>query len=205
MTPPDSGGALRADELRAVLAGSRFSREVIVLDEVTSTNDYVWQRAREGAATGLVVFAERQTAGRGQRGNRWESASGPGLWFSLLLRPAITPAESARLTDWAARSVAETIETELHLKPIIKPPNDILLGGRKVSGVLVEMRVEAGGGYAAIVGIGVNVSQQPEDFPEELRDRAISLSMAAKRPVDRLTFATALLRRLATTCLTSPP
>lgn len=192
MSPAD---ALEAAALQAALAGQRIGREVRVLEETTSTNDVIRQLA-PAHAEGLVVFAERQTAGRGQYGRRWESAAGQGLWCSILLRPKIAPAESARLTDLLARVIADTIAAKLELEPVIKPPNDVYLNGRKVAGVLVEMRVKPGGHYFAIAGIGLNVNQTAEDFPAELRATSISLAMAKAQPVDRFALGVALLRRL---------
>ncbi|MGI8436863.1 MAG: biotin--[acetyl-CoA-carboxylase] ligase [Chthoniobacterales bacterium] len=192
MSPVDR---LDAEALRAALVGHRIGREVVVLEETTSTNDVIRQLA-PAHAEGLIVFAEHQTAGRGQYGRRWESAAGKGLWFSILLRPLIEPAESARLTDSLSRSTAATIADELELQPTIKPPNDIYLDGRKVAGVLVEMRVAPGGRYFAIAGIGLNVNQATEDFPAELRQTSISLAMAKGQPVDRTRLALALLRKL---------
>ena len=145
---------------------------------------------------GLVVFAEHQTAGRGQRSNRWESAAGKGLWFSILLRPNIPIAESALLTNWAAETISETIEEQLALRATIRLPNDVYINERKIAGVLAEMRVMKGGGYVAIVGIGLNVNQTSEEFSEEVRTRAISLAMATGSPVDRRNLTVALLRNL---------
>src|SRR6266550_8148887 len=99
---------LSAAKLRAGLGHRTIGREIIVLDETTSTNDVVLQMANGGAPEGLVVFAEHQTAGRGQRGNVWESAAGKGLWFSVLLRPQIPLTDSIQLTSWAAACVCQT-------------------------------------------------------------------------------------------------
>ena len=187
--------SLDAEVLRTALAGQLIGREVIVLEETTSTNDIVAAMAATHAE-GLVVFAEQQTAGRGQYGRKWESAPGKGLWLSVLLRPQIAIAESSRLTDLLARTIATTIEQQLGLTTTIKPPNDVYLGRRKVAGVLVEMRVERSGSYYAIAGIGINVNQIPADFPPELRETACSLAMETHGPVNRTKFATALLQEL---------
>jgi BirA family transcriptional regulator, biotin operon repressor / biotin---[acetyl-CoA-carboxylase] ligase len=144
----------------------------------------------------LVVFAEHQTEGRGQRGNRWESAAGKGLWFSILLRPEIQLSDSGRLTIWAIEAVADAIRIEFGLEPAIKLPNDVQLSGHKVAGVLVEMRAQDKAPHLAVVGIGINVNQCRDDFPAGLQDRAISLAMALGRQVDRQNFAVALLRNL---------
>ena len=144
----------------------------------------------------MVLFAEHQTEGRGQRGNRWESAAGKGLWFSILLQPRIDINNSPRLTTWAAEAISDLIQNEFFLKATIKLPNDVEINGRKVAGVLVEMRAQEKAPHLAIAGIGINVNQSLEDFPRELQIRAISLAMALDRQVNRQKFAIALLRNL---------
>ena len=185
---------LVAEELRAGVGSALIGREIIVLEQTSSTNDAILQLANTNARAGLVVFAEHQTAGRGQRGNRWESAAGRGLWFSILLQPRIDLASSPRLTAWAAEAVSGAIQNEFSLTPMIKLPNDVQIDGRKVAGVLLEMRAQEKAPHLAIAGIGVNVNQS--DFPEDLQDKAISLAMALGRQVDRQKFAITLLRNL---------
>jgi BirA family transcriptional regulator, biotin operon repressor / biotin---[acetyl-CoA-carboxylase] ligase len=187
---------LVADQLQAHLPGAMIGRQIIVLEQIGSTNDAILQAATTNSNEGLVLFAEEQTAGRGQRGNRWESAAGKGLWFSILLRPKIQINESGRLTIWGIEAISDVIRTEFSLEPAIKLPNDIQLYGQKVAGVLVEMRAQEKAPHVAIVGIGINVNQSLEDFPPELQSRAISLAMALHRPVDRQKFAVSLLRNL---------
>jgi len=196
MFPPEMLELLAADEMQAALGSAVIGREIIVLDQTGSTNDAILQIATPDSKEGLVLFAEHQTAGRGQRGNRWESAAGKGLWFSILLRPGIEINRSPLLTAWAAETISGAIENELSLKTTIKLPNDIQIDRRKVAGVLVEMRAHEKARHSAIVGIGINVNQTLEDFPKELRSRAISLAIALGRQVDRQTFAIALLRSL---------
>src|SRR6266478_1180363 len=216
MSQAESVDRLIAGELQAHFACATIGRQIIVLEQTASTNDAILQLAtHQGAAVssgaialakaasppslaneGLVLFAEHQTAGRGQRGNRWESAAGKGLWFSILLQPKISISDSARLTTWAIEAIAAVIRTEFSLKPAIKLPNDIQLQGRKVAGMLVEMRAQQKKPHLAIVGIGINVNHSVEDFPPELQERAISLVMALHRPVDRQKFAVALLQNL---------
>jgi BirA family biotin operon repressor/biotin-[acetyl-CoA-carboxylase] ligase len=186
---------LDANRLRQALRGCTIGREILVLDETTSTNDFVFGITTPETAEGLVVFAERQTAGRGQHGKQWESAAGKGLWFSILLRPKISPTESPRLTSWAADTVAETIRDQLSLGASVKPPNDVYISGQKVAGVLLELRAVPEG-HLGILGIGINVNHAPDDFPDELRARAGSLAMALGRPVERHAFAIAMLRAL---------
>ncbi|HEY5036432.1 MAG TPA: biotin--[acetyl-CoA-carboxylase] ligase [Chthoniobacterales bacterium] len=194
---------LIASELQESLGKTLIGSRIIVLESTRSTNDFLRQMLTPELPEGFVVFAEEQTAGRGQRANRWHSASHQGLWFSLLLRPQIPLSESARLTNWAAESVAATIQEQFGLAPSIKPPNDVYIGTRKVCGILVETKAGSGNNFAAIAGIGVNVSQPLEAFPEELRERAGSLAMALKQQVNRRDFAIALLRELDRRYVTS--
>ncbi len=198
-TPIDKPAAtdrLVADELRDAVGACTIGREIVVLEETVSTNDSVLQRATFDTPEGLVVFAERQTAGRGQRGNPWESAAHKGLWFSILLRPKIDIADSGRLTSWATEAIAQTIAKELALTVTIKLPNDICIAGKKIAGVLVEMRAQQNAPHAAICGIGINMNHRREDFSEELCARAASLAMVLDQQVDRQKFAIALLRNL---------
>jgi len=187
---------LVAEELQADLGSAGIGREIIVLEQTASTNDAILQISNANSKEGTVVFAEHQTAGRGQRGNRWESAAGKGLWFSILLRPRIDLGSSPRLTSWAAKGISGVIENEFFLTPTIKLPNDVQIDGRKVAGVLVEMRAQKNAPHLAIAGIGVNVNQSRKDFPAELQSRAISLAIALGKQVDRQKFAIALLRKL---------
>jgi BirA family transcriptional regulator, biotin operon repressor / biotin---[acetyl-CoA-carboxylase] ligase len=187
---------LVADEMRVALGSVLIGREIIVLDQTGSTNDAIVQIATPNSSEGLVLFAEHQTAGRGQRGNRWESAAAKGLWFSILLRPGIELNRSPLLTAWAAETISQAIESEFCLKTTIKLPNDVQMDGRKVAGVLVEMRAHKKAPHSAVVGIGINVNQTLENFPQELQSRAISLAIALGRQVDRQNFAIALLRDL---------
>lgn len=190
----------------------RLAREILVFEETGSTNDVAARLARTGAAEGLVIFAERQTAGRGRLGRRWESVSHKGLWFSLLLRPSFALSNWSRITTWAAVAIARGIEAALPgSRATIKWPNDIYLAGRKAVGILTETAADPVGGTGfVVVGIGVNVNQSPEDFPEEFTARATSLRASAANSgcgvppqpcthgasLDRQAIAVALLRQL---------
>ena len=205
MSRTDKADQLIADQLKSELPDVVIGREIIVLQQTSSTNDAILQviSPQEAAVSvpasvteGLVVFSEHQTAGRRQRGNRWESAAEKGLWFSILLRPEIHLSNSGRLTIWAIEAITDVIRTEWNLEPAIKLPNDVQLFGRKVGGVLVEMRAQDKAAHVAVVGIGININQSREDFPVKLQDQAISIAMAAGRQVDRQKFAKALLRNL---------
>jgi BirA family transcriptional regulator, biotin operon repressor / biotin---[acetyl-CoA-carboxylase] ligase len=196
MSRAEMSDRLVAEELQVNLGSAVIGREIIVLEQTGSTNDAILRVANANTKEGLVLFAEHQIAGRGQHGNRWESAAGKGLWFSILLRPRIDLASSPQLTAWAAEAISGAIENEFPLTPTIKLPNDVQIDECKVAGVLLEMRAQKNAPHLAIAGIGVNVNQSREDFPKELQNRAISLAMAIGKQVDRQKFAIALLRKL---------
>jgi BirA family biotin operon repressor/biotin-[acetyl-CoA-carboxylase] ligase len=195
MSPAETAIRLDAGRLQAACANQVIGNRIVVLETAGSTNDVVAEMAAANRE-GMVVLAETQTAARGQYGRRWESAEHKGLWVSILLRPKITPRESRRLTEFLAQVVATTIEEEAGLVCTIKSPNDVFLEGKKIAGVLVELRVEAGGRYVAIAGIGLNVNQTREDFPPELRGTAGSIALAVGSPTDRNCVAIALLQNL---------
>jgi BirA family biotin operon repressor/biotin-[acetyl-CoA-carboxylase] ligase len=187
---------LIADDLTAMLDGTRIGREILVFHETSSTNDVAARLGRSGSAEGVVVFAERQTAGRGRLGRKWESASHKGLWFSILLRPGIPYSEWARLTTWAAVAIARALERVLPgCHAAVKWPNDIHLNGKKAVGILFE-NVAAGSSSFAVAGIGVNVNHTQEDFPEEFAWRATSLREVAGHSLDRQQVTVALLQEL---------
>lgn len=170
---------------------------------VTSTNDVLRERAAGGAPPFSVAVADEQVAGRGRSGRRWSSPPGAGLWMSVLLRrPA--GGDAPLLTLAVGVAVAEALEGVVGRgAPAMEWPNDILLGGRKVCGILCEgvagadAGAEAGGGGAGVVaGIGVNLRQGPEDFPPELRERATSVEAFVGARVERGALAGAVLREL---------
>lgn len=172
-------------------------REVVCLDTVDSTNEEVKRRALAGAEAGLVVTAERQTAGKGRRGRSFQSLSGKGLYLSVLLKPAVPLDQVSQLTAWTAVAVCRAIEGICDVKPTIKWPNDILVEGKKLCGILTEMGVEAETGALGyvVVGMGTNVSQTQEDFGEELSKIATSLHICGAN-VTRLDLARSLIIEL---------
>ena len=190
-----SDSPLRLEEIRDAMLDRLIGREIQLLETTRSTNDAILGSITKETAAGLVVFAETQTAGRGQRGNVWESAARKGLWFSVLLRPQISLTDSMQLTSWAAACVCQTL-LQFGVEAIRKAPNDILVGDRKIAGVLIEMRAQPQGPHLAIVGIGVNVNQLPQDFSRAVRVRATSFAIIRGCAVDRTEVAISLLRRL---------
>src|SRR5215510_1870878 len=163
---------------------------------IDSTNTYAARLAREGASEGTVVIADSQSGGKGRLGRSWVSPAGVNLYLSAILRPPVSAATVPQLNLLAAVAVADTIVHICGLTPAIKWPNDVLVGGKKVCGILAEMQTEGGALRSVVLGIGVNLNAPLSAFPEELRDKASSLLLSGGRLVDRPAFAAALLTHL---------
>jgi BirA family biotin operon repressor/biotin-[acetyl-CoA-carboxylase] ligase len=189
--------ALFADDLLVRLGKTRVvGRDIRVFEETTSTNDVIEKLARDGVKEGAVVFAEAQTGGRGRLGRKWLSPPRQGLWFSVLLRPALRPQEATQLTIASATALRRAIKTVTGRLPEIKWPNDLLLDGKKVVGILTEMSAEVDCVRYVILGIGVDVNQDAAEFPADLRRIATSLKLAAGRKISRAELAVEMLREL---------
>ncbi|MGA2802080.1 MAG: biotin--[acetyl-CoA-carboxylase] ligase [Verrucomicrobiota bacterium] len=188
---------LHADDLLARLSETKIiGRDVRVFEQTTSTNDVIEKLARDGVKEGVVVFAESQTKGRGRLGRKWISPAHKGLWFSLLLRPDLRPQEATQLTVASATALCRAIHSETGLNPEIKWPNDILVHGKKVAGILTEMSAELDRVQHVILGIGVNMNMSAGEFQPELRKLATSLKIESGRAILRADLATAILYEL---------
>ena len=192
-----SPDALHADDLIARLGKTRvIGRDIQVFEETTSTNDVMEKLARDGVKEGVVVFAESQTKGRGRLGRKWLSPERKGLWFSVLLRPELRPQEATQLTVASATALRRAIAAETGLSPEIKWPNDILIGGKKVAGILTELSAEVDRVKHIILGIGVDVNLDAGELPPELRKTATSLKLETGGMVSRAELAVAILQAL---------
>ena len=163
-------------------------------DVLASTNDKAWDLAFAGAPEGTTVMAREQTAGRGRQGRRWYSPCGAGLYHSIILRPPISPAQAPLLGLLAAVAVAETIREDYQLPADIKWPNDILIQGGKVAGILLELEAGADRVRFVILGIGVNLNQR--EFPPDLAQPATSLRLQTGHSHEAELFRTRLFARL---------
>ncbi len=165
---------------------------------VDSTNRVAQELAREGAPEGTLVLADAQSAGRGRLGRSFFSPGGRSIYLSAILRPPEPPDQVYRYIFVAAVSVAVTAKGFVppSVDVSIKWPNDVMLDGRKTSGINLPVELDAGRVATAVLGIGVNVNLPREGFPAELRDLATSLSQHAGHPLDRVAFAEALIERL---------
>jgi BirA family transcriptional regulator, biotin operon repressor / biotin---[acetyl-CoA-carboxylase] ligase len=184
---------LTADDIKAQLKTSLIGSEILVFEETASTNEVIEHLAKSGAREGLVVFAESQTRGRGRRGRAWASPRGKGLWFSVLLRPTLPTSAASRITVAASVAVARAIRQNCGVDARIKWPNDVMVNGKKMAGILTELRAEADEILLAILGIGIDVNCQREDFPGELGDIATSLELETGSAQDRVALAAQVL------------
>ncbi len=165
--------------------------------EVDSTNEEARRLISAGWGAGTVVTAERQTAGKGRLGRSWQSEDGAGLWFSAILEPEVSPEYAAQYSFVAAVATAQAVRMETDLAAKVKWPNDVLLDGRKLCGILLEFVPEQS---LLIAGIGINMRQKAEDFPPDVREKATSLALAGAADVDRARLLGAVLRQLEDGC-----
>ena len=183
---------LEPEALAPLVSTRALGRSHLHLGSCGSTNAEAFAAALSGAPHGHLVTADRQDAGRGRRGRTWHSAPMEGLYFSLVLRPSLPPQRVAPLTLACAVALAEAIESETGLSPLLKWPNDLLLGDRKLSGILLELRADPERVDFVVAGIGLNVSQS--SFPDDLA--ATSLLMETGRPSLRPRILASLLGSL---------
>jgi BirA family biotin operon repressor/biotin-[acetyl-CoA-carboxylase] ligase len=179
--------------LLAKLSTRTFGRKLQVLSAVPSTQDVARDLAEAGAPEGTLVLAEQQTQGRGRLGRAWVSPPGKGVWMSLLLRPRVPLPLAPQLTLLAAVALCRGIRKVAPLPIGIKWPNDLLVDGRKISGILLESAAEDERLKYVIVGMGISVNLEAEDFPPEVLKKAISLRMALSRPLDRAEVVASVL------------
>jgi biotin-[acetyl-CoA-carboxylase] ligase BirA-like protein len=174
---------MNVDRLQEGLQTKCFGKSIFFSHEVGSTSDWAKELARMGAEEGTVAIAEVQTAGRGRLGREWFSPAG-GLYFSIVLRPRLCPSETIGVVFMAGLAVAEVLHVEYGLNVETKWPNDVMINGRKICGILSEMDTRGGEVSFVIVGIGLNVNSTSKVFPESMRKAATSLKDEIGHRVD---------------------
>ncbi len=179
--------------IETALQTKKMGHPLYFYTETESTNDCIRALAQEGAAEGTLAVAVRQSAGRGRRGRAWQSGE-DGIWMSLLLRPAIPPAQSSTLTLLIGLALTKAIAQATGLQPKLKWPNDILLNGKKLVGILTELDADADEIRAITVGMGINV--QTKAFPQELQAVATSLYLESGREFDRAAIIAAAMEQI---------
>ena len=187
---------LTASEVKPILSTKWMGRVIHHFHTVDSTNSTAYQLALSGAREGEMVISESQQKGRGRLGRHWFSPPSLNLYLSVILRPKIPPQQASLITLMAAVATADAIEKFSGLLPSIKWPNDILLRGRKVAGLLNEIHSEMDRIHFVILGIGVNVNMDEKMFPKEIRSSATSLKDEMGQPISRKIFLSRLLEEL---------
>lgn len=187
--------AITPEAIQKGLDTRYFGKPLYCFNQLTSTNDLAHELARGGASEGTTVLAESQTKGRGRHGHKWVSQEGKSLTFSIVLRPNLPQERFTELTLTAAVGVAKALERH-GFHPGIKWPNDLLLSGRKVCGILTEVGPKKNKMTTAILGIGLNLSQIPADFPADLRPLATSLKIQKGRTPSREILLQEILTKL---------
>ena len=185
---------LNESSLKSLLHNKIIGKNLIVLDSVDSTNDYLKKLGNEGCENGTVVVAREQTKGKGRLGRTWQSKKDDGIAFSVLLRPNVAPSEVSAITPLAGLAVCKAIREYTKLDCVIKWPNDIIVGRKKLVGILTEMSAEFDAVEYVITGIGINVDHT--SFPEEIAFKATSLLLETGRHIDKNEFLACVLEHL---------
>ncbi len=191
-----STGLLNARQLQNDLNTKIVGRRLEVHEELRSTNTLALERANDAANHGLVLFTEKQTAGRGRLGRTWHAPKGAAVLCSTLLFLDPDSPSARGILLWSALAVREALHDVCGVDTIIKWPNDLLAGGRKICGILIESKPSADVRRAYAIGVGINCLQHADHFPPEIRGHATSLDLESDQPVDRLQVARQLLVRL---------
>lgn len=188
---------LSVGEMLAYLPAERLDK-VIVLYETDSTNKVLKDMGSDGAPEGTIVIADCQLKGRGRLGRSFLSPHGKGIYFSYLVRPKSRIDEISTITAWTAVAISNAINNVFGVKPDIKWVNDLLINKKKICGILTELSLETESGHIdnIVIGIGINVNHDPEDFPEELRDIASSISFESKKHESRSKLASEMVKEM---------
>lgn len=190
---PDS---LQAAKINQYLTSKRFGQSIHYEETCPSTQPIAHRLAQSGAPDGSIVVCEEQTAGKGRLARAWTSTQGKGIWMSVIIRPEIPPTKAPQFTLVAAVAVTRAIEDIADVRAEIKWPNDLLINGKKCTGILTELQADMDRVHAIILGIGVNVNQLETDFPEEIQSIATSIQMVSGQPVDRAQLIARILHHL---------
>lgn len=179
------GDGIKPHEVKSKLKTERIGREQTYFEATESTQIIAHKLAQDGACEGHVVIANEQTAGKGRLGRKWHSRSGTSISMSIIMRPNLPPHQAPQLTLLTAVAVVRAIKQEVGIHCKIKWPNDILINGKKLVGILTEMQAETDLVQSVIIGIGINVNQQANEMAPDIREIATSLAIEKGEGVER--------------------
>ncbi len=180
----DCPDILTREEIAEYLHTRMIGKTICYFDQIGSTNKKAKEIAAAGDGHGTVVISEEQTEGRGRLGRNWSSPKRKGIWMSILVRPDIIPTDATKMTQITAASIYKAL-SDMKIETQIKWPNDIILNEKKVCGILTEMSSEMMQINYMVIGIGINVNQNQEDIPDDIREKATSLKIETGKDVDR--------------------
>lgn len=183
---------LSKEEIESRMETERIGRKVLYFNELDSTNTYAKKAAEEPDSDGTLIVADTQNAGKGRRGKTWVSFKETGIWMTIILKPKIAPKSASMLTLVAGMAVCTGISKVLQLETRIKWPNDVIINGRKICGILTEMSTEIDYINHVVVGIGVNANM--EEFPEEIKQTATSLALEQGHKIMRAELIAGIMK-----------
>lgn len=192
----DSPDVLHEAHITPYLKTEQYGRNLIIFDEVESTQKIAHDEAQQEVPNGTLVIADSQTGGRGRLARTWYSARGKGIWMSLIARPHLSIEQAPQLTLVTAVAIIHTLKEVTGLEAQIKWPNDILLNGKKITGILTELQADPDRIQAVIIGIGMNVNQQETDFEDEITSIATSLRIESGKKWERAEIIGELMNQL---------
>ncbi|GAB6183739.1 biotin--[acetyl-CoA-carboxylase] ligase [Thermodesulfovibrio hydrogeniphilus] len=185
----------KAEDLKKELSSKiQVIEEIVVFDEVESTNSVGYELLKQGYPPGTVVIADRQTKGKGRLGRRWISPEGKNLYMSFALKPSITPKYATLITLTSVVACTTALRRITNIPVQIKWPNDMLIDHKKVGGILSEMKIEGEKIKAAVVGVGININMTEEDIPEEIKEIATSLRICKGEEFSRAMIAVEVIK-----------
>lgn len=187
---------LYPNEILSRLQTKWLGHEICYQDSVDSTNNVAKTIANNGCANGFMVVAEEQGSGKGRLSRGWISPYAKGIWFSVVLKPPFLPQEASKCTLLAAVAVVKSVNKLKGVHAAIKWPNDVLLNGKKLVGILTEMNAEFGHINYVVIGTGVNTNGTPEDYPPEVKNLAVSVADAAEEPFSRVELLADILKNM---------
>lgn len=190
----DQSNQRESDSIEKRMETKHLGKKVVCFDEVDSTNIIAKQLGRQPDTHGVLVIAEQQNAGRGRLGRSWSSPKGSGIWMTVVLKPQIHPGQAAMLTIVAALAVNKGIRQVTGVDSLIKWPNDIVVNGKKVCGILTEMNTTNEKLECVVIGVGINANR--ESFAEGLSDTATSLQLECGHKVDRVELIVDIMKHM---------
>ncbi|SHN19301.1 biotin--[acetyl-CoA-carboxylase] ligase [Gracilibacillus kekensis] len=191
LTKPDQ---LNETTIKWGLETEWLGKSIIFKEKIDSTQDVAHRLARKGAEHGTIIIADRQLSGRGRMERQWISDDSGGIWLSMILRPPIPPHQASQMTLFVAVTLVEALERATGLSIQIKWPNDLFINGKKITGILTEMQAELEAIQYLIIGFGINVNQNIDHFPEEIRDLVTSLQIVSGKEWNRTNLVQTILQ-----------